>query len=74
MVNEGKLSIWFFIGSLLTIYGVVILGISIYNLFYPSANSHVVLSYLHAGIWWGILLLIIGLSYVLYFRPGRVKS
>jgi hypothetical protein len=74
MVNEGKLSIWFFIGSLLTIYGVVILGISIYNLFYPSTTSHIVLGNLHAGIWWGILLLIIGLGYVIFFRPGRIKS
>jgi hypothetical protein len=34
----------------------------------------VVLNNLHAGVWWGALLLIIGLVYVILFRPGRTKS
>lgn len=74
MVNEGKLSIWFIIGSLLTIYGIIIFGMSIYYLFNPENGSHVVLGNLHAGVWWGVLLLIIGVSYVTYFRPGKIKK
>jgi hypothetical protein len=74
MIDQKRLSIWFFIGSLLTVYGIVILGMSIYNLFNPLTDSHVVLSNLHAGLWWGALLLIIGLIYVFFFRPGRVKK
>jgi hypothetical protein len=73
MTKQNRLSIWFFIGSLLTVYGIVIFGMSVYNLFYPDTGSHVILSNLHAGIWWGALLLVIGLVYVFLFRPGRVK-
>jgi hypothetical protein len=31
----------------------------------------VVLFELHAGIWWGVLLLAIGAVYTVRFRPGR---
>jgi len=74
MIDQKRLSIWFFIGSLLTVYGIVIFGMSIYNLFHPVTGNHVILANLHAGIWWGALLLIIGLVYVFLFRPGRVKN
>jgi hypothetical protein len=59
---------------LLTVYGIVIFGMIIYNLFHPVTGNHVILANLHAGIWWGALLLIIGLVYVFLFRPGRVKN
>jgi hypothetical protein len=64
------ISIWFFIGSLLLVYGVIIL---IANLF-PSAagpEAHVVLANLHAGIWWGALLIGLGTMYAIVFWPGR---
>jgi len=72
-MGENKISVWFFIGSLLTIYGIIILTASIYDLFNPFKNIHIILSNLHAGIWWGGLLLVIGLVYVFSFRPGKVK-
>jgi hypothetical protein len=31
----------------------------------------VVLFNLHAGVWWGAVLLVIGLIYCIRFRPGR---
>jgi len=66
------LSIWFFIGVLLVSYGILILGAGLYELSSPPPPEHrVVLSELHAGIWWGALLLIIGLFYSVRFRPGK---
>jgi hypothetical protein len=64
------LSIWFFIGVLLLAYGVLILGAGLYELSIPPAHP-VVLFELHAGIWWGVLLLAIGAVYTIRFRPGR---
>jgi len=64
------LSIWFFIGILLLAYGILILGAGIYDLSNPSEHP-VVLAELHAGIWWGALLTVIGVIYTLKFRPGR---
>jgi len=66
------ISIWFFIGVLLLIYGVLILGAGIYDLSNPAAHP-VVLANLHAGIWWGVLLIAMGVVYSLRFRPGRGK-
>lgn len=68
---EHGISIWFFIGTLLAVYGVIILAANLL----PSTGpeSHVVLASLRAGIWWGALLLAVGVMYVVLFRPGRRK-
>jgi len=69
MAQEKKtLSIWYFIGLLILVYGVLILGAGLREL---STPSPVVMTELHVGIWWGALLIVIGLVYVYFFRPGR---
>ena len=70
MHRPGMLSIWFFIGILLLAYGILILGAGLYELANPPEHP-VVLANLHAGIWWGALLVILGLIYSLKFKPGR---
>jgi hypothetical protein len=62
------ISIWFFIGALLLIYGVLILGAGLYDLAAPSEHP-VALANLHAGIWWGALLILLGGFYSIHFRP-----
>lgn len=68
MHDHGRIPIWFFIGVLLTAYGVLILGAGLWELSHPA---NVVLAELHIGIWWGILLLLVGLFYVLRFYPRK---
>ncbi|HXZ31617.1 MAG TPA: hypothetical protein VEH30_05000 [Terriglobales bacterium] len=65
------ISIWFFIGISLLVNGALILGAGIYQLVDPPANPGVALSYLHANVWWGALLLICGLIYCVRFAPKR---
>ena len=72
MHRVGMISIWFFIGVLLLVYGVLILGAGIYDLMNPAAHP-VVLSELHAGIWWGSLLIVLGVVYSLGFNPWKAK-
>ncbi|HOY99732.1 MAG TPA: hypothetical protein PLL55_10075 [Candidatus Aminicenantes bacterium] len=67
---KKMISIWFFIGLLLTVYGVLILGAGIYDLIVPGRHN-VVLRELHAGVWWGALLIVIGVVYLVFFRPKR---
>jgi hypothetical protein len=69
MHRPGMLSIWFFVGVLLLAYGILILGSGLLN--YSTPPPNVVLSDLHADIWWGALLLIMGAFYTFKFRPGR---
>ena len=70
MDKEHQIPIWFFIGGLLGVYGLLILGSGIYGLFYPPERA-VALSHLHAGIWWGSLLLVLGIVYAVKFRPSK---
>jgi hypothetical protein len=69
-VEKKMISIWFFIGLILTLYGLLILGAGIYDAVHP-AELHVVLARLHAGIWWGALLVALGVFYVVKFRPRK---
>lgn len=70
MHGSGFLSIWFFIGLLLTAYGAIITATGIYELSVPLANPPVLAS-LHASIWWGLVLLAVGLVYLIKFFPKR---
>lgn len=69
-MHSGHISIWFFIGVLLTVYGAMIFGYGLYNLAVHQLPN-VVLNNLHAPVWWGGLMLILGLFYCIRFRPGR---
>lgn len=73
MHGPGFISIWFFIGILLTLYGVLITATGLYELASPPANPPVLYN-LHASIWWGIVLLLIGLVYFIRFFPKRPRS
>jgi hypothetical protein len=71
-MSQGKqpISIWYFIGLLILVYGVLILGAGVQEMVSPPANP-LVLAELHVGVWWGALLVILGGIYVYLFRPGR---
>lgn len=70
MSVKKMISIWFFVGGLLTVYGVLILiaGLSKGT---AAAGRELVMQGLHLQIWWGIILLGMGLGYLARFRPGR---
>lgn len=65
------ISIWFFIGISLAVNGTLILAAGIYQLLNPPATPGVVLFHLHANVWWGAVLLAIGLLYCVKFAPRR---
>jgi hypothetical protein len=65
------ISIWFFIGLSLLVNGALILGAGIYQVMNPPQSPGVVLFNLHANVWWGAILFVVGLMYCLIFRPRR---
>ena len=67
---DKEISIWFFIGVLLTAYGVVILSYGVWE-YVNHITPNVVLANLHAPIWWGGLMLLLGLFYGIRFRPCK---
>jgi hypothetical protein len=66
----GSLSIWFFVGLSLLVNGALIFGRGIWELITPP-EQRVVLYNLHANVWWGGLLLLVGIVYCWYFSPAR---
>lgn len=75
MKSGGSLSIWFFVGISLAVNGAVIFSRGIYELLYPPPPElQVVLSNLHANIWWGAVMLIVGLVFSIRFSPARERA
>ena len=70
MSSQREISIWFFIGISLVVNGLLVFGSGIYELFVPPANP-VVLFRLHASVWWGAILFILGAFYTFRFSPSR---
>jgi hypothetical protein len=68
MSDKQILPIWFFIGLLLVVYGLICLGAGIYQFSNPPAT---VLADAHATFWGGIVLLVLGGTYVIAYRPKR---
>lgn len=72
-MTTGKVvSIWFFIGIALLINGLLILGAGLYEYSHPPAPEvQVVLFQLHASVWWGGLLTLLGAFYSWHYAPSR---
>jgi hypothetical protein len=73
MKRGGSISIWFFIGISLLVNGLLILGSGIYEFAHPP-EVPVVLFRLHASIWWGAILAIVGGVYCVYYLPGKGRG
>lgn len=60
------LPVWFFVGVLFLIYGVLIFASGLSEW---SSPPDIALANAHAPVWWGALMTVVGLVYVLSFRP-----
>ena len=69
-MHGSGISIWFFIGVLLAIYGFLICGYGIYEVI-TGQTANVALANLHAPVWWGAIMLALGAFYCLRFKPSR---
>jgi hypothetical protein len=66
--GRGMIPVWFFVGVILLIYGVLILATGLYEFSHPSST---VLANLHPAVWWGALLTILGGIYVYLHLPRK---
>jgi hypothetical protein len=73
-MHGSGIPIWFFIGVLLIFYGVMIFGYGLYEWSTGLYPAGVQLTNLHTPVWWGGLLSLLGLLYVIKFRPGRASK
>jgi hypothetical protein len=63
--------VWLFVGIILLVYGVLILGTGVHEFANPPDT---VLANLRAPLWWGGFMAIVGAIYVYIFWPGRKKK
>jgi hypothetical protein len=73
MKPGGSISIWFFIGISLLVNGLLILGAGVFEYLQPPVEK-VVLFNLHASIWWGAILAVLGAIYSYLYLPSRSKT
>jgi hypothetical protein len=71
--HEKQIPIWFFVGALLTVYGLLVFGAGVYGWLYPPEHKVALWEY-HADVWWGALIVIFGLVYVVKFWPREGES
>ena len=69
-MHDHGISIWFFIGLSLLVNGILITGAGIWELVSPPVDRVVLFQY-HANVWWGALLLLLGLFYCVRFAPKK---
>ncbi len=68
MKQHVMIPVWFFVGVLVDVYGVLILMSGLAEWSNPPST---VLAELHAPVWWGGVLVVIGTTYCAAFRPRR---
>ena len=74
-MDESKIiSIWFIIGCLLSLFGVIIFTANVVDYIAPWSGTVTVLHELRAGIWWGAFLIVIGAVYTISFNPWKKKT
>lgn len=66
--QQGVIPIWFFVGIIMLIYGILICVTGITEISNPPKT---VLANLHAPIWWGAVLTIFGGTFTYLFRPKK---
>jgi len=66
--DHHMIPVWFFVGIILLIYGIIILATGIYEYSSPPPT---VLASTHPAVWWGALLTVIGGVYVYLYMPKR---
>jgi len=67
-MHRDLIPVWFFVGLLLGVYGLLILASGLAELSNPPAT---VLANLHAPVWWGAVMIVVGGAYCFAFRPRR---
>ena len=68
--HQQIIPVWFFVGVLLLVYGILILASGLAEWSHPP---NTVLVEKHAPVWWGGLLLVLGAAYCIKFFPRAAK-
>lgn len=68
--KQGPLPVWFFVGIIFVIYGVMILVTGLTEISHPPDT---ILSNLHPAVWWGAVIAALGGFFVYAFGPWKSR-
>jgi len=68
MEKHHIIPVWFFVGLLLAFYGALICLSGVAEYSHPPGT---VLAELHAPVWWGAIMMVVGAIYIIANRPKR---
>lgn len=71
--EKGMRSIWYFVGLIMLVIGIIVFAAGIYDLMNPN-DHNIRLTSLHANIWWGALITITGIIYILKNKNKYVSE
>ena len=63
MSEQKMLTIWFFVGLMLTVLGVIVTATGVNYIFSPQERT--ALHQLNPNLWWGMIILIAGLAFLI---------
>jgi len=63
MSEIKMLSIWFFVGLMLTLLGLIITCMGVYFIFSPETTT--AMAHLNPSLWWGLVMLLSGLLFLI---------
>jgi hypothetical protein len=66
--ERHMIPVWFFVGILLFVYGILIFISGLTEWSHPPDT---VLASLHAPVWWGIIMIVMGGIFIQLFRPKK---
>jgi drug/metabolite transporter (DMT)-like permease len=56
--KQELISIWTWCGALVAVYGVLLVGMGVYYVFYPETQT--VTAHLNPSLWWGAVMVVSG--------------
>ncbi len=69
--ERRMIPVWFFAGILIFIYGILIFASGLVEWSHPP---NTVLANLHAPVWWGGIMIVMGAAFIQLFRPKKAKK
>ncbi len=70
--SKQMISVWFWVGLMLLVYGILVCGAGVYYLSSPPENYAA--KWTNPNLWWGLIMLITGVVFLFLGRKKRESN